>query len=310
MQADVNRGDSVVATVRLRDGETLNVICIGRGSPVLLVHAFASRAQHWLPHVLPLMHRFRFYLPDLRGFGKSHHTRLDSDDVFATYAHDIEDIMQHFGLQDVVLGGVSTGAYVCLTYNQLYGFGRIRKYLNIEHGADSAHQPGQFNGLFRERQAEYFAHFRQLLRITERQRHLPYWKLPLQHRLQLRDTVAATLRRSTHNRLLRNAISAGTGLAEPLFTRHVLPVDNWPVYLDVMRAFMIGRDTRAALGNIKVPTMVMAGRHSRFFTLEAQQELLHYIPHAELVIFEKAGHAPMVDQPLLFQKNLTRFLTS
>ena len=122
--------------------------------------------------------------------------------------------------------------------------------------------------------------------------------------------MAATLSRATNNPLTRKVIGAGASLAEAMFTRHVMPVDNWPVYLDVMQAFMLGRDTRVALRNIQVPTMIMAGRHSRFFSLDAHQEFLEHIPHAELVIFERAGHAPMLDQPLRFQQNLTRFLTA
>lgn len=300
--------DSVVATVPLRDGEKLNVICIGRGAPVLLLHAFASRGDHWLANVLPLIHKFRFYLPDLRGFGKSHHASLESRDVFATYADDIEDILDYFGLDDVILGGVSTGAFACLTYNQLYGFARVRKYLNIEHGADSAHCPGKTNGIFREFQAEYFAEFHELLRITGNQQQVPYWDLPSQHRMHLRDAVVAALCRSTHQPWLRHIITAGAQLAEPLFIRYFLPIEHWPTYLTVMQAFMIGRDTRPALPEIKIPTTIMMGRHSRFFSMEAQQELIARIPQAELVVFEKSGHAPMLDQPIQFQKAFTQFL--
>ena len=297
-----------MATVTLRDSEKLNVICLGRGTPVLLLHAFASRADHWLPNVLPLAHKFRFYLPDLRGFGRSHMADLNDRDVFATYADDIEDILDHFNLQDVILGGVSTGAYACLTYNQVYGFGRVRKYLNIEHGPDSRPSDGKANGIFRERQAEYFAEFDELLDIGRRQSHLGYWELPHQHRIRLRDAVADALRRSSNNFGTRQLITLGTGLAEPLFTRFMLPVEKWQAYLQVMQAFMIGRDTRDALANIRVPTTLMMGRHSRFFSLEAQQELADNIPHANVVIFDKSGHAPMLDQPIKFQREFSRFL--
>ena len=299
-----------MATVRLRDGEQLHVTCIGKGEPVILLHAFASRGDHWLPNVWPLARRFRFYLPDLRGFGKSHHASLQGRDVFATYAHDVEDICRHFQLDKVILGGISTGAYVCLTYNQLYGFDRVTKYLNIEHGPDSVNCPGKSNGIFREQQQEYFAEFHHLLHITASQQHLDYWQLPNQHRLQLLGAVTAALCRSTHKPLLRKAIATSIAMAEPLFTRFVFPVEHWPTYLQVMQAFMIGGDTRPALDRIQVPTTIMAGRHSQFFSMDAQRELLSHIPHARLVVFERSGHAPMLDEPLKFQQALTRFLVA
>lgn len=294
--------------VTLRDGEQLHVTCIGKGKPVMLMHGFGSRGAHWLHNILPYTRRFRFYLPDLRGFGNSHHANLDGLDVFATYANDMEDILNHFELDQVILGGVSTGAYSCLTYNQLHGFSRISKYLNIEHGPDSCHGNGQFNGIFREQQSELFAVFQNLLELAQHAGPIAYWELPAEHRIQFRDTVVRVLSQALHKGFARSVVTKSARLAEPLLTRYFMPVEKWQTYLQVMQAFMKGRDTRQALSNIKVPTTLMIGRQSQYFSVETQLEIAQYVPHAKVVIFENAGHAVMVDQPIKFQQEFGRFL--
>ena len=104
-----------MAVVPLRDGKALNVFCLGRGEPVILLHGFGFHGLQWLPNILPLTHRYRFYLPDLRGFGQSHLTAFSQHCVFSTYAQDLGDVIDHFKLNDVILGGVSTGAFTCGT---------------------------------------------------------------------------------------------------------------------------------------------------------------------------------------------------
>lgn len=89
-----------------------------------------------------------------------------------------------------------------------------------------------------------------------------------------------------------------------------MPVERWQVYLQVMESFMQGGDTRAALPTISVPTTVMIGRHSRFFQAEAQLAMAGQIPGARTVMFENSGHIPVVDQPVLFQREFSRFLLS
>lgn len=298
-----------MAQVPLRDGERLNVIRVGKGKPVVLLHGFGSRGSHWLHNVLPYTRQFEFFLPDLRGFGRSHQANLDGLDVFATYADDLQDLLNHFQLDDVILGGVSTGAYTCLTYNQIHGFERVAKYLNIEHGPNSSHCPGKVNGIFREEQEALFNTFSELLELARSAGHdTAYWQLPKETRVRFRDTVAQVYRIAMYRGLTQQFIDLAARYAEPLLTRYMMPVDKWQTYLHVMQAFMNGRDTRDALVNIQVPTTLMMGRQSRYFSLEAQHEIADHVPHARVVIFDNAGHAPMVDQPIKFQREFGRFL--
>jgi proline iminopeptidase len=51
------------------------------------------------------------------------------------------------------------------------------------------------------------------------------------------------------------------------------------------------------LSEIKVPTLVVAGRHDFLFPPEHQAILTAKIPDARLVIIERAGHNPQLEQP-------------
>lgn len=298
-----------MAWVPLRDGEKLYVSSVGRGAPVILLHGFGSRGVHWLPNVLPLAHRYRFILPDLRGFGASHNADLTGRDVFETYANDLQDLLDHFELDQVILGGLSTGAFVCLNYHALHGFSRVRSYLNIEHVADSLHSVYGATGIFGDRQPEFFVRFETVLNmVNEVGEDTPYWELPVEVRDHLRDEVTYIFRLAFNRPWNRFAISAGGRFSERLLTQLLMPIDRWSVYLVVLRAFMAGRNIWPTLKHINVPTTLMTGRHSRYFNLAGHQAMQELIPDARLVIFENSGHVPMADEPLRFQQEFTRFL--
>ena len=73
---------------------------------------------------------------------------------------------------------------------------------------------------------------------------------------------------------------------------------------------MAGNDTFEGLARIDVPTTLMIGKQSRFFSHAGQLEIQRHVPHAEVVVFEHSGHIPMLDQPFRFQKEFVRFLES
>lgn len=293
----------------LSDGQPLHVRVIGRGQPVVLLHGFASRSAHWLLNVLPLTNRFRFFLPDLRGWGPSRHTQITDTHVFDQYARDLHEMLDHFQLDHVYLGGISTGAYTCLTYNKLFGFARVSRYLNIEHSPEARCHDDWQHGLFADKQAELFAVFADLSRqALEVGPETPYWSLPMATRRAFALTLARVLSRAlnrTGSRLL--ARNAGR-YAEALLAGSLFQVDNWFAYIQLMQAFMEGNDTRPWLHQIQTPTTLMIGAQSRYFSTAGQLEIQRQVPHAEVVMFEKSGHIPMLDQPLAFQREFQRFL--
>ena len=259
--------------------------------------------------MLPLAHRYRFILPDLRGFGRSCAAQITDEKVFEQYARDLHDVLEHFQLDQTALGGISTGAYICLTYNRLYGFDRVSKYLNIEHTPQSRIGADWQHGLFSEKQEELFACFERLLVMAEEAGpETPYWSLPEDVRREFALTLTRVLSRALNNPLARGVARLAGQYAERLLAGPVFPVQNWYAYIQVMRAFMNGNDTRAALAGIKVPTTLMIGAQSRFFSVDGQLEIQRHVPHAKVVTFERSGHIPMLDQPLQFQREFARFL--
>jgi pimeloyl-ACP methyl ester carboxylesterase len=295
--------------VPLRDGQELQVRVIGRGQPVVLLHGFGSEALHWVPNILPLSHKFQFILPDLRGFGLSHHLSFSNPNVFAEYAHDLEDVLNHFNLHQVILGGISTGAYTCLVYNSLYGFERVERYLNIEHAPCSRNSPGQFDGIFRELQDEIFAGFAAVLeRVYACPQPVHYWELPNDIRKTLRDTMSDLFVRAM-NHPVGKGTSYSLRFAERAIAGRLFPISNMEGYFHIMQAFMNGQDTTSSLHTIQAPIKVMAGQHSEFFTLSAQQSILEHAPNASMTVFKRSGHIPILDRPLTFQREFMRFFT-
>ncbi|MBN1551143.1 alpha/beta hydrolase [bacterium] len=69
-------------------------------------------------------------------------------------------------------------------------------------------------------------------------------------------------------------------------------------------------DIRHRLGNIKVKTLILAGRHDWITPLRFAEELKNGIPNATLVIFEDAGHSINSDMPEKFQRETRKFLSS
>lgn len=64
------------------------------------------------------------------------------------------------------------------------------------------------------------------------------------------------------------------------------------------------------LGEINVPTLVMAGREDFVYPPEAQEELVAGIPNARLVFIDRAGHNPHDEQPAETIKAVRDFLTN
>jgi len=64
---------------------------------------------------------------------------------------------------------------------------------------------------------------------------------------------------------------------------------------------------RSRLGEVRAQTLLCVGRYDPQTPLPCSQELKAGIPYSRLVIFEKSGHSPFIEEPEQFLQELTRF---
>ena len=98
----------------------------GSGDPVVLIHGYPLNGNSWERQERELLatgHRVISY--DRRGFGRSSQPTVGYD--YDTFAADLNALLEHLDLSDVVLVGFSMGSGEVTRYLGSYGSARVRK---------------------------------------------------------------------------------------------------------------------------------------------------------------------------------------
>jgi non-heme chloroperoxidase len=98
----------------------------GSGQPVVLIHGYPLNADSWErqeAELLPAGYRVIRY--DRRGFGRSSKPTIGFD--YDTFAADLNALLEHLDLHDVVLVGFSMGSGEVTRYLGRYGSARVAK---------------------------------------------------------------------------------------------------------------------------------------------------------------------------------------
>jgi non-heme chloroperoxidase len=98
----------------------------GTGQPVVLIHGYPLNGHSWekQQHVL-LEAGYRVITYDRRGFGQSSQPTVGYD--YDTFAADLNALLIHLGLTDVVLCGFSMGTGEVTRYLGTYGSAKVAK---------------------------------------------------------------------------------------------------------------------------------------------------------------------------------------
>jgi non-heme chloroperoxidase len=98
----------------------------GHGRPVVLIHGYPLDGNSWERQERVLLEEgYRVVSYDRRGFGRSDQPTVGYD--YDTFAADLNVLLEHLQLEDVVLGGFSMGTGEVTRYLGKYGSGRVRK---------------------------------------------------------------------------------------------------------------------------------------------------------------------------------------
>lgn len=296
-----------MATIVTHDRQQLHVTVVGRGKPVLMLHGLGMHGRQWLPFILPYLHRFRFYLPDLRGSGRSDHLYFDQADVFHCHMQDMQQLVEQLDLHDVMVVGYSLGASVALHWQKFGDFSRVRRYLHIDQSPCIRNHRQWKHGLFGEQQAPFFSELQAMLSILDAHPHrITIKDLPEDVQIDLTQRLFTLFGQLMGNQRLIDAVQQHPHWLPWL--QPILPIKRLHALRHYLHAYLkTTHDYRRGFVNNITPVTVFAGAHSPIYPIEGQRAFARTID-ADLHIFTRSGHLPMFTEPLAFTVKLGNFL--
>ncbi|MCD6554579.1 MAG: alpha/beta hydrolase [Anaerolineae bacterium] len=243
----------------------------GRGKPVLLLHGWINSWNVWRETMLTLSdsRRYKIYALDFWGFGESIKQKTPPFRI-SSYVQMVDQFMEIMGIARAPVIGHSMGGTVALS-------------LTLDHPArveQVAVVGSPINGMS--------LNFWLILAGNPTLAWL-VWRIPIILRFVVWMVLAGDspeVRRMIERDLSRTAM-------EPFFRS-----------IESLRK----TDLRPRLGEIRVPTLGIFGRHDNIVNPSQAQVLARGVRVAQVRMMEHSRHFPMLDEPELFYETLLGFL--
>src|SRR6202789_2286532 len=268
------------------NGNELNVEVLGPdGAPVLIAHhgggGIGSLAE---PKATfgPLADRFRVVVFDARGCGRSQGVPPYSH---AQWAADVDGLRQWTGADKIVVAGGSYGGFIALEYAVAYPE-HVQAIVLRDTSADGSNLNVAFENARNQDRVEInWDNFNR------------YWTGQIRDDEDLKARWAEIIPLYDYEYdPVRSAAAVEAGIY-----RHAS--HNWcshhtmPTYAP-----------KPQLPAVLAPTLVTVGRRDWVTPVSAAQTIADLMPNAELVVFEKSGHSPQVEERELFLSTVREFL--
>lgn len=263
-----------------KDGAKIYYEDQGAGQPILLVHGWLCSCRFWQKNVPELANEFRVVTVDLRGHGNSSKTLAGL--TIAQYARDVRQVVEHLGLQDVVLVGWSLGGPVVLSYYEQCSTDSRLKALGLVDTSPFPFSPADWNS-HALRNYSFDAMNATFATFTADPR---------------KFAVAFT------NRMFKQKPSDAD---VDWIAAEMLKTPPWiaeAIYSDFVMS-----DFARILPSVELPLIVCAADSSVFPKgIAMGKGLADQAPHGTLVPFEDAGHILFYEQPQKFNAALADFI--
>ncbi len=257
-------------------GISLNVKVMGRGYPLVLMHGGPGADLYTLMAFKPLADHFNLVFYDHRCNGRSEMVDITSF-TMENLTADADALRQALGFTQWAILGHSFGGYVALEYALRYPQ-KLSHLILVDTGADyhwaSVKAPEELarRGFSPE-----------IVDIARRH---------LNGQFEPNEMFGNLMK-------LGNAYDPYTGLAQlpHMLVSGIKSKLGPEAAIFAEQGFLQTWSVMDRLGEIQVPTLVMAGRQDFIYPPDAQEELAAGIPNSRLVFIDRAGHNPHDERP-------------
>jgi 2-hydroxymuconate-semialdehyde hydrolase len=255
------------------DGVRVHVAEAGAGPALVFLHGLSATHVNWELTIPAFADRWRVVAPDLPGHGES--GKPDAPYTIDFYAGIIRSLGRELGISEAVVVGNSLGGQIAVELALAYPVWTRALVLAAPAGsfgtttAALSWAIGAFAGP----------------RV-------------------LRTALPLALARCVYDPALPECERRREILAARL--AH----DDYPGFARAVTRSLVGaiRARQQPLGELTQPTLLVWGREDRLVALSASRRLVQAVPHAHLVVLERCGHLPMIEQPGRFNRAVAEFL--
>jgi pimeloyl-ACP methyl ester carboxylesterase len=252
------------------DGVPLHYQDEGSGLPVLLLHAFPLGAEAFRAQVQALSGRFRFIVPDHRGFGRSGLGSAPATEM-SRIARDALALLDALKVESAVVGGVSMGGYAAMAMLR-EDAGRVRGLVLADTQATADDEAGKAR---REASAQEVL-----------QRGVDAVVEALLPKLVAAGPASEVGREV--EALMRTASPAGVAAAQ--------------------RGMALRPDSRDMLARYAGPALVVVGEKDGLTPPDKARQMADLVSGARLEVLPGVGHLSNQEAPGAFNAALERFL--
>jgi 3-oxoadipate enol-lactonase len=244
----------------------------GEGDPVIFIHGFPFDSSMWDAQLAAVPAGWQFIAPDLRGFGESAST--DEPLSMDIFADDITALMDHLGIEQAVICGLSMGGYVALSLIMRQP-DRVRALLLSATRANADDEDARKNRL----------------------------ELAAKARVQGPQVVVEAM--------LPKLLSGETRLKHPEVVekvRAMMEATSSQTMAGALEAMATRRDYSKDLDRIAVSTMVIRGGQDEVIPGTDMEAIARTVRGARHELIAFAGHLPPMEASEVFNSILAGFL--
>lgn len=263
--------DAVIA------GRAVRYVDVGSGPAVMLIHGQGGCWQWWLRVIPELARTSRVIAVDLAGCGASH---VAVGDAFYAQITVVTGLLDQLGESRAFVVGHSMGGLVALTVAADHP-DRVSGLVLVNGGAVPV-APGRLG--------------------------LILAGMRLAHAVLSQPLICRWIAGTgwAYRRFFASAVVDPASVS-PALAAILVPAMGAPGFVSTMRAAVRARDA-VHPATIGCPTLVVWGARDRILTVGMARSLVAQIRNAELVLFDDAGHCPMIEVPAQFAGELRRFI--
>lgn len=250
-------------------------IDVGEGPPVVLLHGFASSLNVWDTVVPALAENHRVLALDLKGFGWSN--RPEGDYSPAAQARLVWEFLEERGVDQTAVVAHSWGASVALQM-ALEQPERIERIALYDAWVYAEQLPSTF--------------------IWARAGGIGEMLFGLFYKERPADKTALAFYDDSYV-TYEFVEEIKSQMARPGTTAAALEAVRGQRYEDVQHTYSA----------VDVPVLLLWGREDKVTTLDMGERLVRQLPDAELVVYPRCGHFPMIEAVHASNQDLVDFLT-